>query len=153
EEAGAAKRGAPRKIIYTAQAELLVDDFDKAEEELLGLLAEHKGYVAKADAQGTPGTPRTGTWTLRVPAEQFETFLKQVARLGELRRSTTDSEDITDQYYDMKAEVRNLEAREEALRQLYKQKIAASKLEDLLAVDREISQVRGQINVRKGQLQ
>ncbi len=47
----------------------------------------------------------------------------------------------------------NLEAREQALRQLYKEKIAGSKLTDLLEVDRELNNVRTHINVIKGHLQ
>jgi hypothetical protein len=144
---------APRKIIYTAEVEVIVDEFEDAEEKLLHLLEERDGYIAKSEVQGTPGVARLGVWTLRVPAEKFAPFLKAVGRLGELRRDSLDSQDVTDSYYDLKADVRNLEAREEALRKLYVEKIAGSKLEDLLAVDRELAQVRGRINKARGQIQ
>jgi hypothetical protein len=146
-------KAAPRRIIYTAQLEVLVDDFDQAQADLVGLVKERDGYVAKSDVRGTPGTPRSGTWTVRVPAARFEEFLSVVARLGELRHSTTDSNDITDAYYDLQARIKNDQAREEALRKLYQEKIANSKLEELLTVDRELSAVRGKIETQTGQLQ
>jgi hypothetical protein len=102
---------------------------------------------------GQPGQPRYGTWTLRIPVAKYKPFLASISRLGELRREKTDSEDVTDRYFDTKAAAANLEAREEALRKLYKEKIGGAKLTDLLAVDRELALVRGEINQLKGQLQ
>jgi hypothetical protein len=84
---------------------------------------------------------------------RFDSFRKAISTLGELRKSTLESDDVTDRYFDMAAEAANLEAREKALRKLYDDKIAGSKLTDLLDVDRELSKVRGEINTRKGQLQ
>jgi hypothetical protein len=143
----------PRKIIYRGQLALVVDEFDRGVEQLEALVKEQKAYVAKKEVKGTPGTPRTGTWTIRVPAASFDDFLASASRLGEVRRTNLETEDVTDQYFDTRAEVKNLEAREDALRGLYKEKLAGTKVADLLEVDRELSQVRGNINVRKGRLQ
>jgi hypothetical protein len=152
-QAPAAKKVEPRKIIYTGRVEMIVDDFDKTEARLQMLLGEQKGYISSAEVNGQPGEPRSGTWTLRIPSENFEEFLTAVKVLGELRKQTRDTEDVTDRYFDARAEVTNLEAREQALRQLYKEKIAGSKLTDLLEVDRELNNVRMHINVIKGHLQ
>src|SRR4051794_28016227 len=72
-----------RKIIYTGNAELLVDDFDKATSDLLDLLAEQDGYIASSELTGEPGQPRSGRWTLRIPAEKFKAFLVAAGKLGE----------------------------------------------------------------------
>lgn len=143
----------PRKIIYNGRIELVVEDFDQASAKLLDRVAEFQGYIAQSETTGRPGEPRRGNWTVRIPVARFDDFRKTLSDLGELRRSTLDSEDITDRYYDLQAEVINLEAREKALRKLYEEKVAGSKLSDLLEVDRELSNVRGQINLRKGQIQ
>jgi hypothetical protein len=142
-----------RKIIYTATIEVIVEDFDQASSAMLDLLKERGGYVAHSDVDNMPGAPRQGTWTVRVPAERFDEFRTSLSKLGEVRRNKVDSDDVTDRYYDTEAAVKNKEAREKALRELYKQKLAGSKLEDLLAVDREINAVRTEINVGKGRLQ
>jgi hypothetical protein len=148
------KEAVARKIIYKAQVELIVEDFEKASADLLRLVKERPGaYVAKSDVQGTPGAPRLGVWTVRVPVDHFDAFLAAVGGLGELRHSSTDSQDITDSYYDLQAHIKNDEVREKGLQKLYLDKSAGSKLEDLLAVDRELSAVRGKIDAQKGQLQ
>ena len=83
--------------------ELLVEKYDKAETDLTALIRSVNGYIAKADDSGSPGAVRSGTYTIRVPVEQFEKFMEDVAKIGELRRRTRDSQDITDQYYDTEA--------------------------------------------------
>jgi hypothetical protein len=148
------KEAVARKIVYKAQVELIVEDFAQASAGLLRLVKERPGaYVAKSDVQGTPGSPRLGVWTVRVPVDHFDAFLAAVGGLGELRHGNTDSQDITDNYYDLQAHVKNDEVREKGLQKLYLDKSAGSKLEDLLTVDRELSAVRGKIDMQKGQLQ
>jgi hypothetical protein len=142
-----------RKIIYTGQVELIVEDFDQGEQGLLKLLGELKGYVASSETTGRPGEPRSGHWVLRIPTERFDDFISGAKALGEMRRQQRDTQDVTDRYFDTKAQMLNLEAREKALRKLYEEKIAGSKLTDLLDVDRELNKVRGEINLLKGQLQ
>ena len=150
-----AERPVDRKIIRTAQVELVVDDFDKGEAALWQLLKSNEGYMARSEVHGTPGTPRSATWTVRVPVARFDDFLASVANIGELHRSTTDSSDVTDAYYDLQAHQKNDETREEGLRKLYleRAKAESSKLEDLLTIDRALSEVRGKIDAEKGQLQ
>jgi hypothetical protein len=144
----------PRKIIYTGRVELIVDDFDKAESGLQTLLGEQQGYISSAEVTGQPGEPRFGTWTLRIPTENFEGFLTGVKELGELRKQTRDTEDVTDRYHDTRAEVKNLEAEEAAFRKrLEKIEGAGNKGSDILEVMREVHRVRREIDLRKGQLQ
>jgi hypothetical protein len=143
----------PRKIIYIAQVELIVEDLARGEEQLKSLIQEQKAYVAKSDMRGSPGSPRSGSWTIRVPVERFDAFMEAIAQVGELRHSRTDSDDITDRYYDLKAHLKNNEVEEEGLQKLYLEKSATGKLDDLLAVRRELRSIRGDIEQQKGQLQ
>ncbi|HXG11562.1 MAG TPA: DUF4349 domain-containing protein [Gemmataceae bacterium] len=140
-----------RKIIYTAHVELVVEDFDAAQKTLLQLLEEYKGYVAKSEVRGSPGTRRSGTWTVRVPVANFRAFLAALDSLGEPQRSTTDSQDVTDEYYDLEARLKNKRVEEERL--LDHLKKSTGKLEDILAVERELARVRGEIEQAQGRLQ
>jgi len=147
------KEPAPRKIIFTAQVDLVVEDLARSEEQLKALVQEHKAYAAKSETRGSPGSPRSGSWTIRVPVDHFDALLEGISKLGELRRSTTDSDDITDRYYDLKAHIKNNEVEEQGLQKLYVEKSATGKLDDLLAVRRELRNIRGDIEQQKGQLQ
>ena len=151
-EAAADPKPRPRKVVYTGRVELLVDDFDAGQAKLAAVIDEHKAYVDRSETTGEPGTPRSGTWTIRVPVAGFDALMDAVAKLGEARKKTKDSDDVTDRYYDTEAEALNLEAREKALRKLYEAKVASSKLTEILEVDRELTRVRGDINVRRGQM-
>jgi hypothetical protein len=88
-----------RKIIHNARVELIVEDFDKARAEFFRLVKERPGaYIEKSDFQGAPGVPRFGVWTVCVPVDHFDAFLAAVSGLGELRHSSTDSQDVTNSY-------------------------------------------------------
>jgi hypothetical protein len=141
-----------RKIIYTTSIEVVVEDFDAAERELLQLLKAQDGaYIAKSDVRGSPGTPRSGSWTIRVPVSGFEAFKQAVAHLGELQRNQTDSQDVTDEYYDLGARIKNKQVEEERL--LKHLEKSTGKLEDILAVEKELTRVRGEIERYQGRRQ
>jgi hypothetical protein len=151
EPAANAEAAKPRKIVYNANATLVVDDFDAAEKQLKELLEQYHAYIAKADLNVSPNSRRNGTWTIRVPAPQLESFLDEVGRIGELHQRTLDSRDITDEFYDLESRIKNKLARQEALRELLKKK--TDKVEDLLAVDRELAKVTEDIEAAQGQMQ
>jgi hypothetical protein len=146
-----AAEAVPRKIIYTAQADLVVEDLDEAEQQLMRFVKEQGGYVARSEVQGSPGWPRTGSWTVRVPVDHFNAFTAAVAALGELRHGKTDSDDITDRYYDLGARIKNKRQEEEQLLEHLKK--STGSLKDILAVEENLSRVRGEIEQMQGQLQ
>jgi hypothetical protein len=148
--AGAAKQppGAPeappdRKIIYNARVELHVANLDEARGKLDALLAEVKGYVAKSDESGRTGGARLGTWKVRVPVGAFHDFLARVEGFGELVSKTSDAQDVTDEFVDLEARLKNLHAEEAVLNKLLTEK--AQSTADLLAFRKQITDVREQI--------
>jgi hypothetical protein len=143
-----------RKIIYTATVRLIVEDFDRAEQELRRLIEASGGYVAQSALHGPPPAPRSGEWKARIPVEKFKEFQAAVVKLGELQSSNLDSQDVTQEFYDLKKHIENREARETALRQMYDTwSKKATKVEDLLPIDREIAQVRQEVERAQGRLQ
>ncbi len=148
---GAEAKVMPRKIIYTGFVDVIVDDFDGSEGRLLQLVQEHEGYLADSDIYNQPGTPRSGTWKVRVPTKRFEAFLHEVAKLGEVRKRTSNSQDITDAYFDRAAHLKADEAEEKSLLGLLEK--TQGKVEDILKVREQLRIVRGQIEENKSQLQ
>jgi hypothetical protein len=147
----AAGKGAPRKIIYTGFVDLIVDDFDGSESRLLQLVGEHEGYLADSDIYNHPHAPRSGTWKVRVPTKRFEEFTRAVVKLGEVRKRTINSQDITDVYYDSAAHLKADEAEEKSLLGLLEK--TQGKVEDILKVREQLRIVRGHIEANKSQLQ
>ncbi len=140
----------PRKIIYTATVELISDNFSLAQQNLLALAKKHGGYIAETNVGGTPGTPRRGTWKIRIPEKQFEAFMNAVVKLGELQTTHTDSQDVTAEFYDLQARISNKQVEEKRLLQLLQR--ATAKLSEVLQVEKELSRVRGEIEQMQGRL-
>jgi hypothetical protein len=140
-----------RKILRTGEVQLIVDSLDQAERQLRQRLVEYKGYVDHFETRETPGSPRSGNWTVRVPSERFEDFMDAVSQLGEVRRRSSSSDDVTDRYYNMAAHVKNDESEEKSLRELLEK--TSGKVENILAVRQALTDVRGRIEEQKSQLQ
>ncbi|RYG68698.1 DUF4349 domain-containing protein [bacterium] len=140
----------PRKIIYNATVTLIAESFATTQRELITLVKSNGGYVAETNVDGTPGTPRKGTWKVRIPASRFETFLGAVSKLGELQSTETDSQDVTAEFYDLQARISNKQVEEKRLIQHLQRSTA--KLSDILQVERELSRVRGEIEEMQGRL-
>jgi Domain of unknown function (DUF4349) len=132
-----------RKIIYTAKLELQVASLDDARAKLDTLLTEVKGYVAKSDETGRAGGIRAGTWKLRVPVSAYRTFLNRAKEFGELVNESSDAQDVTEEFVDTEARLKNLTAEEVVLNKLLQEK--AQSTADLLAFRQQISGVREQI--------
>lgn len=147
----AADKAVPRKIIYTGSVDLIVDDFDSGENRLLQLVQEHEGYLADSDIYNQPHSPRSGTWKVRVPTKRFEVFMQAVAKLGEVRKRTSNSQDITDAYFDRAARLKADETEEKSLLGLLEK--TQGRVEDILKVREQLRIVRGQIEEAKSQLQ
>jgi hypothetical protein len=145
-----AKKAVPRKIKHTGDIKVITDEFDKAKDELEKLIPAHDGYEAFADVQSSPGQPRSGTWRVRVPVEQFAPFRGAVRALGEVVSDTVNTEDLTEQYYDLEANIKNLRAEQESWRDMLKK--ASDKVENLIAVKKELDRVTDDIQRKEGTL-
>ncbi|HID75623.1 MAG TPA: DUF4349 domain-containing protein [Planctomycetaceae bacterium] len=139
-----------RKIIYTATVDMVVEEFSGIPEQVEKLTRQYGGYVARSEQSGAPGSPRRGHWTLRVPVDRFASFLGELLRLGEVRRVTRDSRDVTEEYYDVEARLRNKRREEERLLKLLAD--ATGKLDEVLRVEKELTRVRGEIERVEGRL-
>lgn len=142
--------GPSRKIIYNADIALVVEDFAQSEPKIAELVEAAGGYIAEQTLLGSPGARRSARWKVRVPVDRFEGFLRQITQIGELERNQRTSEDITEQFYDIEARIRNARLEEETLAGILRDR--SGKLEDILKVEVELSRVRGEIEQLQGRL-
>ena len=145
-----AKTSVERKIIYTATIQVFVEDLDAAQKKLDALRKTHKAYVATANISGQTGSQRSGSWTIRLPVEQFDAFRKAILDFGYPQQNALSSEDITRQYYSLESRMRNAEATEKRLLAHLEK---SQETKDTLAIEKELDRVRGTIEEMKGQLQ
>jgi hypothetical protein len=139
-----------RKIIYDAQIDLVVKDVAPISKQLSNLVQEARGYIAEESTTGSPGSQRSMRWKIRVPVDQFESFAQKVVALGELERAVRTSQDVTEQYYDLEARIKNKKVEEKTLTKILEER--TGKLEDVLKVEVELSRVRGEIEQLEGRI-
>lgn len=142
--------GLNRKIIYTAEIELVVEDFAGVPERLIELVKKSDAYIADSSLAGSAGENRRGTWKIRVPVARFEEFVGAAKGLGELVRVDTTSRDVSEEYYDVDARIRNKSKEEQRLLKLLEER--PGKLEDVMAIERELSRVREEIERMQARL-
>ncbi|MDB5391073.1 MAG: hypothetical protein JWM11_6719 [Planctomycetaceae bacterium] len=149
-----AKPASVRKIITTSQVQLISDNFneDVAKVELLISslkLSETGGYLSQHEISGSAGDQRYGLWAVRLSLDQVDGFLKDVVAVAELVKSDSKSNDVTDQYVDLSARVKNkLQEENRLLSHLEK----SASLPDTLLLEKELSRVREEVERLQGQL-
>lgn len=144
-----------RKVIRTADLTIVVDDTQTVVNQLRSLSITLGGYMAEANLRQVKDDLMQGTVTLRIDAHQFDEALDRIKGLAlEVRRETIGSQDVSQEYTDLKSRLRNLEATEQELLALLsdirKQTYSA---EEILQVHRELTQVREDIEEIKGWMQ
>ena len=139
-----------RKIIYDARIDLVVDSIAATDQAISGLIKEYEGFLAESDHSSVSQNHGLASWRVRVPVAHFEAFASAVARLGEVRQNHVGSQDVTEEYVDIEARIRN--KREEEKRLLKHLADSTGKLEDILAVEKELSRVRGEAEQMEGRL-
>ena len=141
---------AVRKIIYDARIDLVVESLNATEQAISTLIGEHEGFLAESDRSSQTHERPRASWRVRVPVAQFQAFTSAVARLGEVRQNHVGSQDVTEEFMDLEARIRN--KREEEKRLLKHLADSTGKLDDILAVEKELSRVRGEAEQMEGRL-
>lgn len=139
-----------RQIIYTADMRLVVEEFSGIPEKVAALVKQHEGFIANSQLAGRSGSPRNGVWKIRVPVKGYGDFIESARSLGEVLSVSTDSQDVSEEYYDIDARIRNKQKEETRL--LKHLEDNTGKLDEILAVEREISRVREELERMEGRL-
>ncbi len=148
----------PRKIVGTANIDLVVSDTDETVTAITQMVTNAGGYVADTNFYRTSFGEETalqGSMTLRVPAQSLDGMVEQLAdHAVEVTSQSLTRDDVTDQYTDLDARLRNLQATEEELLQLLTEirSKPGAKAEDILTVHRNIMEIRGQVEQVQGRM-
>lgn len=143
---GSAADLADRKIVKTGDITIEVPNVAAALARVRTMALQLGGYVGGSQA-GT--LDQSATLTLRIPADKFD---EAIARLhefdGTVLSEATREEDVTSALVDLDARLKNLQASEVQYRLLLEK---AVKIEDILAVQTRLDDVRGQIEQLQAQ--
>jgi hypothetical protein len=145
------QNGAPeRKVIYNANVRVVVKQYQAAQDKFEGFIERVGGYVSNRTIEKRSGSYITVTITMRVPAAEFKNAMKFLGELGYIESESVNSDDITDQYYDLAARLDNAKKSESQLLEIMAKQ--TSNLTEYLAVHQELTRVRGDIESMEGRL-
>ena len=139
-----------RKVIFNAHLSLTVDQLKKASDKLNQLTTSYKGYIVE-ESTSTEGESLFGSMTVRIPQNQFHSFLDEAEAIGKgsSQKSITSS-DVTEEYVDLSS---RLKAKETVMKRLESFLDKATKTDDLLAISNDLSRVQEEIEQLKGRIQ
>ncbi|HTT20666.1 MAG TPA: DUF4349 domain-containing protein [Candidatus Sulfotelmatobacter sp.] len=139
---------ADRKMVRTATLEMLVQQPADTAEKIRLLAEQEGGFLVSSEVRGQQDTAGA-TLTIRVPAERFESVRDQIRKLGlRVESERIEAQDVTRQYTDQEANLRNLRAEEQQYLLILKQ---ARTVKDTLEVSEKLSQIRGQIEQQQAE--
>jgi hypothetical protein len=141
--------GAPM-LIRTGSASVEVDSLDRALAEVRALAARVGGYVANTSLAAGREQVRAATLELRVPAARFDEVVGGLAPFGRVERVDVQAQDVGEEFVDVSARVANARRLEARLVELLARR--TGKLEEVLAVERELARVREEIERYEGRL-
>ncbi|MGA8145695.1 MAG: DUF4349 domain-containing protein [Candidatus Acidiferrales bacterium] len=130
-------------IARTATLSIVVKDFGSVESAVKGVTTHHSGYIGELNTTAPPDAAKTFSATLRVPSAQLDAALAELKQLGRVEQETQAGEEVTKQYTDLAARLKNSRATEQRLLDVLRHN--TGKVKDVLEVENEISRVRGEI--------
>jgi hypothetical protein len=108
------------------------------------------GYVSGSQAQADGSDRlRSGVVTFQVPSDKFDATIAALRRLGKVESIEISGTDVSVQYVDLQARLRNAEAQRDAMLALLQQ---ARSVNDIIQVQTQLGQITGQIEQLKGQI-
>jgi len=142
-----------RKLIRKVELEVAVRDTEAAAQQIQALVVSLGGFVSDVSAQRVESLMHYEI-TVRVPAERLEEALAGLRKLStRVDREQLSTEDVTDKYVDLGQRLKTLQATETELRALLAESRArARKVDEIMAVYKELTEIRGQIEGIQGQI-
>ena len=130
-------------IARTASVSLIVKDFGPLEATVKAIALRHNGYIASLNSTSPQEATRTLTATLRIPSAQLESVIAELKQLGRVEQESQSGEEVTKEFTDRAARMKNARATEERLLNVLRNR--TGQVKDILATEQEIARVRGDI--------
>lgn len=126
-----------RKIIKTGNIGLDVKDLQETEKNIEIRIKEFGGYISSTVLYTTGGSI-----VLKIPSENFDAFVQIVKDFGKITNKSVEAQDVTKKYFDIEKRIET----KKILQQRYESYLKnASKVDELLSIERELNNVTVEI--------
>lgn len=131
-------------IVRTAEMSITTAEFDRTRPEVTRIVNGHLGYIAQLAVNSPSDRGRSLIASLRVLAGQLDGLLLEMRKLGRIRSESQAGEEVTQQYIDLAARLKNARNAEDRLTEILHQR--TGKLSDVLAVEEQIDRTRATLS-------
>lgn len=141
-----------RKLIKTVYLTMQTKEFDEVLEGVSARVKEMGGYIENSSISGSSyyyESTRYASYTFRIPSDRLDEFVTVVGELGNVTQKNESVSDVTLQYVDTESRKKALETEQQRLLELLEQ---AENMEDLLAIESKLSEVRYELENYGSQL-
>ncbi|MBN1812482.1 MAG: DUF4349 domain-containing protein [Anaerolineae bacterium] len=143
-----------RMVVRRASLTFVVEDAEESFERVQEIAAEHGGGVYSLETGKTSRGSLQTFVSIQVPVAACDQVLAQLRGMdAELLSEQVTSQDVTAEYVDLDARVRNLELAEQELQELLEAaRERGEKAQGILSIYDELVNIRQQIEQLKGQM-
>lgn len=143
-----------RKIIYTASLVVETREFDKCMDTVEAVYTKYGGYRESSQEYGVPDSAeknsgRTAVVSIRMPIGKYDAAMAEFKALGNVLSKNESTEDVSRQYVDTEARNKTLKMQRD---QLYTLLAKADSMENIIALQNEISRLTVEIEQMTAQL-
>ncbi|GAB4493501.1 MAG: hypothetical protein Fur0016_19640 [Anaerolineales bacterium] len=143
-----------RMVIKNGEIRLSVEDADNAIDRALQVVGDVRGYIISSRSWYQTGPDgknyKYATVTIGVPADQFETAMRRFRAMAlRVLDENASGQDVSDEYVDLQSQLVNLEATRDRIRSFLNE---AKTVEESLRVNKELSNIEGEIEKVKGRM-
>lgn len=137
-------------VIKTADVRVEVpgEDLDESIQKVEQTADRYGGFVLSTSVDNSQSAG--GVVVIRIPSEDFELALRDVKGVGEVTGENVSGKDVSQEFIDLEARIRNLEVQEAVLLQLMEKATTIAETinvqNNLSGVQLEIERLRGRLN-------
>jgi len=137
-----------QKLIKTGHISFESKDVKKDYKAITSQLDRYKAYIEHENESRTQYRI-SYDMTLRVVAEKYDSLFNTIVQLaGKIESKSSRIEDVTERYYDLKTRIKNKQALEKRYVELLSK---ASEIKDILEIEKNLNEVRTDIERLQGQ--
>lgn len=134
-----------RMLIWRANLSLSVRSIEHTLPRVITLVEQQQGFIENESSYNEDSM----RLTVRIPMPRFKQVLSELEQLGSVTYKNLSVEDVTENYVDIKARLKNKLVLRDRLQALLER---AEKVGEVLELERELSRVQADIDSMEGRL-
>lgn len=144
--------GIERRVIRDGELDIAVSDVRSAVRHARETAEDYGGFVASSSSTSLSEDEERSNLTIEIPSEEFDAVISELRdgpHVVRVEHESTSSQDVTEEYVDLRSQLTNLEATEARFVELLEEAVSIS---DVLSVENEITRIRGEIERIQGRM-